>query len=781
MVNKQSGKINHRQSKDDADVLNLRAILIKYSSYWPLFLLSFVIAMAGAFIYYKYAQPVYQITASLEIQDSNDKPTEEKSSLVEFQELEKVNAPKVIENEIEILKSNQLIKDVVDYLQLWADYKLKGGIIKNEDLYGISPVKFNLYKANGSISSQKLDVQILDTNTYLLFNKYGQVNKYHFGDTVTNNIGSWSITGTPDNKQYTGSLIQINLTDPEATILGYQNSLNVVAQEKPATVIDLSIGDQNIKRGEDFINYLIYFYKQAEILEKNKTTKSTLEFIDNRLDSLSGQLNHAENNIEDYRSGNGLTDVGAQSQIYLQEVQSNGEKLNEIDIQLNIINKLESYLNLPGNSDTNIPSTLGISDQRLVGLIQKLSDLQLERNKLLATLPERNPEFEPINGQISTVKLAIKEDIKNIKSSLLTTQQSLQSFKSNFQSSIQNVPGQERQLAGLGRQKSIKENLYNYLLQEREQISLTYASSSSNVRLVDEAHTLPLKASKKFIPFVFAFLIGLVFPAGFIYSRDLIKNNITNRKEIEIATSIPIIAEFSYIKLPSDIVIDNRDNKDSFILIEQFRHLRTQLNFLNQSVYKGNLTLVTSSIANEGKSFISSNLAVSLANAGKKTILLEIDVYKPKILARFNLSRSKGLTEYLNGKYCKEEIIQKPEAYPNLHIIGSGAFIDNLSELLEQELFLNLLNELKTEYDHILFDIPPAHSINDAYIIAKFCNVTLYVVRSNYTSKSLLPFIQKLNANEKLPKMNIIFNGLTGGRDSEGYKYENYYQGRLPV
>ncbi|WP_461465193.1 GumC family protein, partial [Mucilaginibacter sp.] len=726
---------------DDSDGLNSRAILIKYSSYWPLFLVSFVIAMAGAFAYYKYAKPVYQITASLEIQDRNDKPSEEKSSLVEFQELEKVNAPKVVENEIEILKSNQLIKAVVDYFQLWANYKLKGSIIKDEDLYGISPVKFNLYKATGSISSQKLEIQILDTNTYLLLTENGKVNKYHFGDTITNNIGSWSITGAGYSKQYIDSVIQINLTDPEATILSYQNSLKVEAQEKPGTVINLSISDQNIKRGEDFINYLIYSYKQAEILEKNKTTKSTLEFINNRLDSLSGQLNNAENNMEGYLRGNGLTDVGAQSQIYLQEVHSNEEKLNEINIQLNIINKLKSYLSVPGNNDTNIPSTLGISDPQLVNLVQKLSDIQLERNKLLATLPERNPAFEPLNRQISAIKYAIKEDISNIKSSLLTTKQSLQSYKSNSQSSIESVPGQQRQLAGLGRQQFIKEKLYNYLLQEHEQISLTYASSSSNVRLVNAAYALPIKASKRYMPFGIALLMGLLLPAGFIYGKGLVKHAVSTRLEIEIATSIPVIAEFSYIKLPSEIVIDNINNKDSFISIEQFRHLRTQLNFLNQSVSKGNFTLITSSVANEGKSFISSNLAVSLANSGKKTILLEIDIYKPKISARFKLPGSIGLTEYLNGTYRKEEIIQKPEAYPNLHIIGCGAFIDNLSELLEQQLFRNLLNDLSLEYDHILFDTPPIHSINDAYILAKFCNVTLYVVRSNYTSKSLLPFI----------------------------------------
>ena len=516
MANQQPPGTIHRRVTDNDEVINLRMILVKYARFWPLFAATLAVALTGAFIYNKYVTPVYDIVATLVIQDSNDKPAEEKSSLVEFQELEKVNAPKVVENELEILKSNQLIKDVVDNFQLWADYKLKGGIIKDQDLYGMNPIKLNLYAANKPIAPQKVELRILDTSNYLLLTPLINPARRHFGDTVTNALGSWSITANQNIKSHVGDVIEISLRDPEATVLSYQNSLNVETQEKPATVINISIGDQNVNRGEDFINYLIYFYRKADIEEKNKIAKNTLAFIDNRLDSLSGQLNHAENKLEGYRSQNGLTDVNAQSQIYLQEVQANGSKLNDIDIQLNIINQLEDYVNQPENDNSNIPSTIGISDQHLLALVQKLSDVQLERNKLLATLPEKNPAFEPINNQITALKASIKDNIKTIKATLETTKQSLQQFNTNFQSSIKNVPVQEHQLAGLGRQQTNKETLYNYLLQQREQISLTYASASSNVRVVDAAHIRPLKASKKYIPFGIAFLIGIAFPAGFI-------------------------------------------------------------------------------------------------------------------------------------------------------------------------------------------------------------------------------------------------------------------------
>lgn len=768
---------SYLQANSNDEPINLRALLIRYGRRWPLFAVSLVIAMAAAFVYQKYVQPVYNIMATLEIQGRTDESPAEKTSLVDFQQLDQVNAPKVVENEMEILKSNQIIKQVVDYFQLWAHYKVKGGIIKDQDLYGMSPIKINLLKYTPPITPQALRFQLVDANTYLLQDeKNNNSIKHHFGDTITNKIGSWTITPTDIIKKYIGSVIEIAVNDPETSVLNYQNSLNVETQQKPATVINISISDDNVKRGEDFINYLIYFYKQSEITEKNKIAKNTLRFIDNRLDSLSGQLNHAENNIEGYRSQNELTDVNAQSQMYLQQMQTNGEKLNEINIQLNIINKLDDYFSQPGNNNNGVPSTLGITDAHLVELVQKLSNIQLEKNKLLATLPEKNPAFEPYNNQIAALRTAIKDDIENIKASLLTTEQSLQGFKSTVQSSIKNVPVQEHKLVGMGRQQSNKATLYNYLLQQREQISLTYASSVSNVRLVDAAHILPLKASKKYIPFGAAFLIGLILPMGIIYGRDLAKNAVVSRKDIERNTGVSVIAELSYLNLSSPIVFNDKVTGDNFILIEQFRHLRSRLNAIHPTGQEGAATIITSSTANEGKSFISSNLAISLANTTKKTILVEMDIYKPKVTKALGMAESPGLTDYLAAKAGLQQIIQKSDRYPNLSVISSGGFIDNFSELLDQDLFGRLVEKLKTEYKQVLFDTPPAHSINDAFALGKYCDNTLYVVRYNETSRNLLPFIQKLQAEELLPGMHIVFNGLMGGRDSEGFKYENYYK-----
>lgn len=770
MFNKPSTTISNRQARGDDDSIDFKYIFRHYAGHWKLFLICLATGLAIACVYYKISKPVYDIKATILMQDDGkDKSTEEKSAL---QELDLVNPPKIIENEVQVFKSRSLIKLVVDELQLWVSYTSKNGL-NTEDLYARTPIKFNLCKPKGVISNQVLRVKILDRDSYQLLDSSNKRTDHRFRDTIHDSWGSWAITSTEHISAYTGKTINIILTDPETAVTDYQNAVDASIPDKLSSIIDLTISDSNARRGEDFLNNLIYFYKQSELAEKNNITQNTLDFIDKRLDSLVGELNTAESKVEGFRSSKGLTDINAQSQVYLQNEQSNDSKLNDVNIQLSVIAELEHYVN-SGNNEGSVPSTLGISDSRLVELVQKLSELQLERTKLLATLPEKNPAFEPINKQIALTKLNVNESLRNIKSSLLTTRHELQSFRSNTQSAISNIPGQERQLTGLQRKQSLKENLYTYLLQKREQISLSYASSLSSARLLDVAYILPLKKSRMYIPFAVAFLFGIFAPVGFIYSRDLIKDTVNKRKQIEVATALPVLAEFSYAKLHTEIITDHQNRDLNYPLIEQFRHLRTQLSIQSRNIRGGMVALVTSSITQEGKSFISNNLAVSLAKSGKKTILLEMDIYKPKVSDTFRLEKALGISDYLATGINKSLIIQKAPFQPNLHLIGSGTFLETFAELLDQPELHRLIRELRSEYDYILIDTPPLHSINDANILAQFSDMTLFIVRQGYTPKSMLAFIRNVRLREELPQMGIIFNGLEDGRDGEGYRYEKY-------
>jgi capsular exopolysaccharide synthesis family protein len=750
------------------DDFDLREILTKYVHYWPVFLLFTIITMISAYAYHMVTKPVYDIKATLLLEDEKN-TSDIKASL---QEMGITSAPKKIENDVEILQSRRLVDSVVNDLHLWISYQVIVNHLK-ENLYkNTTPVLFNLIKI-GNKPYQKITIEIKNGDTFSLKTSDDPETsgtEYNFSSTVSSTFGDWQLKPTANLENYIGSTIIIELSDPKSVADDYMSSLEVTLKDKMvSSVVDIAVKDQIPQRGQDFVNYLITVYNKNEIEEKNKKTKGALDFIDQRLDSLSIQLNLAEKNIEDYRSSHGLTDVNAQSQVYIQGAQSNDIKLNDINVQLKVITEIDNYINAPNITDKTVPSTLNIGDQNLVTLVQSYTDLQRERASLSATTPEKNPAFDPLNRQIAATRAAIKENINNIKTSLLTTRNELETYGSRFKSSIESIPGEDRELAALKRIQASKESLYNVLLQKREETALSYASIASSARLVDLAYATPPKKSKAMLPFIVALALGLLIPAGLIYLRDTIKNQITNRRTIEKTLAIPITGELEEIKLRSPIVTDAVNDKVNFMLVEQFRSLRTQLHYLHDNESKGRVTLIASSVAGEGRSFIASNLGVALATSGKKTIILELNLYRPIMADIFNLPISHpGMSNYLNWESLKEEVIQNSVTYRNLDVVTSGQFIPNFSELLDRKRIEILLDWLRLHYDHIIIDTSPLQVIGDANIVSRLCDITLYVIRKSFTSKTQIPFINKLYTDQQLPNMNIIFNGVDQVRD--GYK-----------
>jgi len=554
----------------------------------------------------------------------------------------------------------------------------------------------------------------------------------------------------------------------------YQESIDVELLNKMAPAIGFSLRDKVEQRGKDFLRKLIENYTRATISEKNRITKTTLQFIDQRLALLATELNTTESEFEGFRSDRGLTDMSSQSKMYLQNVQSNDSRLNEVSIQLNVIEGVEKYVNSSQN-DEYLPSTLGISDPALSSLIEKISLLQLQKNKLLATTPESNPLFDPIKTQINLTRAAIKENIKTLKSSLLDTKEELELFNKKFESSIKNIPGQERRLLSIQRQLAIKENLYVYLLQKKEELSLSYASTLPDSRIIDPPYSEPLKKHFQLFVLVGAILLGLLVPGGLIYIRDGFSNKITKAKEIEDAISAPIISELPFKRSSSSIVV--LDNKN-FEIGEQFRFLRTKLNLLHQRTEKGKVTLVSSSISGEGKSFVSSNLSVALAIAGKRTILIDLDLRKPELASIFDLQADHpGICDLLERNLTLKEIVQPSGIHSNLEIISTGNIPVNPSELLESASLDFFMKSLSLIYDHIIIDTAPVHLVTDALILSRFSGVMLYLIRQGETFKSLLPFIESVNTSKSFSNINIVFNGVEKLRYGYGDDYGGrYYQ-----
>ncbi len=766
MNNEQS---NYEVTNDiPSDNLNgLKFFLSRCLYHWPLFLIGTSITTGIAYYNLRSAKPSYEIGAKLLV--NSGKPSGESSAL---EKLNVTDVSKGIDNEIEILKSRPLVSQAVTDNDLWIKYEEIGKYYQ-KDVYATTPIRLKLFNKAKITEDHVFELSILAGNRFALFKSDGTVLNLSFDNILKNSFGEWKLYPTAYTNRNVGKKIRITLRNPDVVAGIYQRNIKILSSATGSNLLNISISDEVADRGKVFLNALIKNYTSATKENKNLATANALKFLNSRIAATTQELNDAEKKVAGYKSSNKFTDISAKGGAYLGNVQSNDTKLAELNIQLDLLNGIENYVNSSRN-DGNIPVTTGVTDPSLGSLVAQLSTVIQQRNKLLATTPESNPIFDPINKQIKSIKDAIKETIRGVRSSLLITKNQLESNNTRFESSFKEVPAQEREFVNITRQKSLKEDQYLYLSQQRETIALNYASTLSDVQIVDEPHDAGLTPSKAPVILTTAFLLGLILPAGLVYGRNAIKNQITDKREIENSTNTPVITEINY---EEDNTLKSILSRNGNILGEQIRELRTKLLYLHQKKPKGRVTLFTSSTSAEGKSFITSNLGVAIAASGRKTVVLELDLRKPKISKTYDLDPAHlGISDYLSGQVDDiKKIIQISSIRPNLNIMGAGTLPDNPSELLENYRMQELIDWLRIEYDDILLDTPPVHLVTDAFILADLCDVTLYVVRQGYTSKEELDFIKRISKEKRLPKLNIVFNGVQNQKYGNSYHYDNSY------
>ncbi len=760
-------------SPTGTSTFKLREIFKKIGYHWPLFILFLTISFAIAYLFVKFVQPVYVINAKVLIKD----PINKRNEAAALQELNLTETNKGVETEMGLMTSRPNIDQVVTDLQLWITYKEPVSNFIYKDIYSTSPVEFKLIKAGSALNKESIDIFIVNDKSFTIKRSNNQAESFLFNNELKSTFGTWKLDTTQYLKDYIGKTIRINLQNPRDVVSIYQQKINCVNYDKKNPTIDLSIEDEAPARGRAILNDLLRVYMAASVEDKRQANQNTLKFVEDRINSLTGELNNVQNNLVGFKSSRGITEIPAQSTQFLNDVQNSQDKLNSINIQISVLDGIEQYINSNQGAD-NPPATIGLDDAQLNSLISKLNELQLTRTKMLATLPENNPLFTPINLQINTLRSQIKAYIKGIRSTLLQTREHVKSIGSNYESSIKSLPGTERELGNINRMKEIKEDLYVYLLKKKEEISLDYASTISDARIVEQAHYDHQKSPLPNETYAIAFLAGLLLPAGLIFGRDAIKNRVISKGEIVNDTGLSVLSELVFEENPEQIRVLN----NNYYISEQFRDLRTKLNYLQGKGDKGKVTLLTSSISGEGKSFVSSNLAVTLAASGKKTVILEMDLRRPQLGQIFKLEKGKpGITDYLHGDAVKAQIVQKSTLTDNLFIISCGKTPPNPSELLESDNLLTLFNDLRANYDHILIDTPPAHLVTDATILASMSDVTLYVIRQDYTPKPELEFIKEMALSKKLPRLNLIFNGVQNHKHGYGYKYtKNGYYTQSP-
>jgi len=765
-------KNNHSKRAERKENLS-QQMVSKFLPYWPLFLLFAVLAAGAAFVYIRYyTTPIYQATAVLIIKD--EKKGNEDSKLTES--LDMISSKKIVENEIEVIQSRTLMEDVVKKLHLYAPMFEKGKV-KTLAAYTFSPITIEVQNPDSLRPAGRVNYTYdSKSKTVTLNNKYNcplnEFMKTPFG--ILKFTPNKNFTGdyTPGEKQLYFSLVK-----PRTVALGLLSNLSVAPSSKMSTVVDLQFMDPVPQKAEDILNGLIASYEQSAILDKNALARNTLSFVEDRLNIVASDLAAIEQKVQQYKSGKSAVDISSQGQLYLQNVSTNDQKLSQVNEQLSVLNQVEKFVSARDNSGGIVPSTLGVSDPMLSNLMDKLYGSELEYEKLKTTVGENNPKLVSLSDQINKIRPNILENIQSQRQSLNAMKENLNVTNSKYSSILNTVPQKERQLLDISREQNIKSNIYSFLLQKKEESALSYASAVSNSRVVDNAQagSDPVSPNKKLI-YAIAVLAAMGICFVFINIRESFTGKILYRHEIESLTAIPVIAEVSYEKTRNPIVVEK--GKRSFI-IEEFRKLRTSLSFLGINNAQKKI-LVTSSISGEGKSFIASNLAVSIAAAGKKVVLVDLDLNVPTLSKIMNVNQEFGMTDFLKGKKYPEDIIKPVEGRENLFFISSGELTDNPSELLLNGKISEMIEYLDNSFDMVIIDTSPIVLITDAYILSEMCDATLYVMRHGYTPRLLVKRIDENNEINPIHNPAIVFNGVkTRGlfKSNYGYGY-NYVYGK---
>jgi tyrosine-protein kinase Etk/Wzc len=766
--------INSNFWEEKEDTFDLRLFFLKYLRYWYWFVISLLIAGATSYFYLRYTTPIYQLNAILLIKDEKKGGMGQMDAL---KDLELFSGNKIVENEMEVLKSRSLIEKVVEDLNLTVAYFQEGQVRRDEEMFGISPIWVQTGKLNPVAYQESLFIKVLDKQKYeILDGEEKSKGFFTFSQNIKSEYGSFRVFLNDSLYRKTNDLIKIKFFQKESLIQKYQKALQVELMNQKSSVLKLSLEDAVPNKGKAFLGKLLEAYTFSALTDKNHEATNTLQFIDERLKLITGELGDVERDVESYKSSQGITDLSLEANLFLEKVKETDGKLNELDIQLKILDGVDAYLK---SSQTGIaPATLMVSDPVLTGLLAKLNELEIQKEKYARTTQAGNPLLETVNSQIVNTKSAIRENITNQKQGLVITRNSLKTQNNKFESSIRTIPHKEREFVSIKRQQGIKESLFLLLLQKREETAITYASTVTDSRVVDEPYSTPkpIKPNTNLI-YLIALLAALVVPAGIINIRDLLNNKVQSRKEIEIESGLSIFGEIG--KKPKELKSNIIDIKSNSFIAEQFRILRTNLQYTSGGINKesvGKTLLITSSTSGEGKSFISINLAASIALLGKRVVVLELDLRKPKISSYLGVNKEKGISNFLIGQAKLEDLILPVSLSENMFVLPSGPIPPNPAELLSNGKIEGMLNTLKQSFDYIILDTPPVGLVTDATILGEYVDAAFYLVRHEFTPKNNLRILLDLKKSETFKSLNVIFNGVDY-KNSQEYGYGGYGYG----
>lgn len=754
-----------RPQQPNDSVLDLRGILDKVLSNWYWFVLCGILTVALAWVYLRYATPNYLINAKILVQDQQkggNLPGEEI-----FQQLELFSNKSNVDNEVEIIKSRSLMENVVKKLELNVRYFTEGRI-KETELFAKRPFSMHWVSLKDSITAISYTINPQGTDSFSLNRDDLSITRA-WGDTLRLPEGV-ILVERHHQIDTIASEYQVNVVSIDAAVADMMTQLNVSIPNKQVSTIDLALTTSIPEKGEKILNTLIEAYRQASVEDKNRIADSTIDFIDKRLQIVSSELLGVEKNIQQFKQDNQLADLTEQSKLLVSGSGDNMKQLTDAQVRLNVINSMEEYIRDEKNNKRVVPSSMIVQDPTFVGLVEKYNTLQLERERQLLASTPTNPVVLNLDRQLAGLRGDLLSNIQSFKKGVELSIEELQRNSSTISQRIRKVPAAERVFLDFSRQQAIKQDLYVFLLKKREESAISKTSNLAIARIIDPAKSdaLPFKP-KRMLVYLLALMAGAGIPALWIYARGLLNTRIQSREDIKGLTPVPVLAEIGHSNDKEGLVI-SRDGGSH--VAEQFRALRTNLQFILTGKQEKTV-LLTSSMSGEGKSFVAVNLAAVLAYSGKKVVLLEMDLRKPKISEGLGLSNHIGFSSYAIGRASINDIVQPSGIHDNLRVISSGPIPPNPAELMLLDATEHMFTELRRYFDYIIIDTAPVGLVTDAQLLGRFADATLYLVRQGYTFRQQLEISKDLYLYDKMPKINLVINDVRASRSSGygGYGY----------
>lgn len=758
----------------------LKRILSDYLSYWKWFILSVVLCVVGGRIYLHYATPVYRVSTTIMINDERQNGNNE--AMMALTDIGYLSSTKNIGSEMELLRSRTIVEQVVKEMKLYITYQVEDNFAMR-DLYVSSPVCVEMKGTDLENLSYGFNFNIVQESDKVL-----QISGIIAGQDITQRItrlpiiietplGELTVSLRPNVRPLYGQNIMVTVVPPLRTAINYSTGLGLAVSELSNSIITVSKNSTLPQRDKVFLDKLIDAYNRDANEDKKSVATRTAEFINDRIAIINEELGSTEEKLENFKRQSGLMNM-SDAQVYVQGSSEYEKKRSEVGTQLSLMEYLKDYVNSPAHQDDVIPANIGVTDVTLSALINKYNESVLQRNRLLRSSPATNPVIVRLNNNLTAMRENITSTINFVYNGLMISKQDIDRQMRKYTSRVNSAPTQERTFTNISRQQELKSSLYLLLLKKREENSIALAATADKAKVIDSAVVSgPISPNYSLIRSL-SVAVGLLLPIVVITLINFFRYRIEGHADVEKLARVPILGDIplerSLKKSKTSLIVQEGENANA-LMTEVFCGLRTNLQFLLGKA-NHNVILVTFTISGEGKTFVVTNLAVSLALLDKR-VVVGLDIRRPKLLECFGFSYEeikgqKGITNYLSDNSIDlHSLLISAKNNSNLYILPAGTIPPNPAELIARPALDTAIKLLAEEFDYVILDSAPVGLVSDALISSRLADITLYICRADYSHKSDFDLINDLKKKQKLPEMAIIVNGINMKKKKYGYYY----------